>query len=99
PTLSPYTTLFRSRGLAAARGTDQGAELAAADRERDVAQRVHRPGGRDVALGDALDDDQLAQGVLSISRAMTSRWTSDVPSPISVSLASRKMRSTGNSVM
>src|SRR5207247_1841327 len=34
-----------------------------------------------------------------ISRAMTSRWISDVPSPISVSLASRKIRSTGNSVM
>src|SRR4029453_15000333 len=34
-----------------------------------------------------------------ISRAMTMRWISDVPSPISVSLASRKMRSMGNSVM
>ena len=34
-----------------------------------------------------------------ISRAMTMRWISEVPSPISVSLASRKIRSTGNSVM
>ena len=30
---------------------------------------------------------------------MTMRWISDVPSPISVSFASRKMRSTGNYVM
>ena len=34
-----------------------------------------------------------------MSRAMTMRWISEVPSPISVSLASRKIRSIGNSVM
>ena len=33
------------------------------------------------------------------SRAITMRWTSEVPSPISVSLASRNIRSMGNSVM
>ncbi len=34
-----------------------------------------------------------------MSRAMTIRWISEVPSPISVSLASRKIRSMGNSLM
>src|SRR5207245_11252100 len=72
------------------------------DRERDVLECFHRARAGEVALGDALDDDQLgARAHVSrrISRAMTRRWISEVPSPISVSFASRKMRSTGNSVM
>ena len=90
------------RGLAASGGADQGAERALFDRERDVLECFHRARAGEVALGDALDDDQLgARAHVSwrISRAMTRRWISEVPSPISVSFASRKMRSTGNSVM
>src|SRR3989441_886432 len=90
------------RGFAAARRTDQRAELALAHRERHVVERLDRPGAGRVALGDPLDrDEPVGRGHESwrISRAMTSRWISDVPSPISVSLASRKIRSTGNSVM
>src|SRR5438445_4320475 len=90
------------RGFAAARRTDQRAELALAHRERHVVERLDRPRAGRVALGDPLDrDEPVGRGHESwrISRAMTSRWISDVPSPISVSLASRKIRSTGNSVM
>src|SRR5262249_27849524 len=88
--------------LAAAGGPDQGAERPLLDRERDVVESFDRPRAGEVTLGHALDGDQLeARAHVSwrISRAMTSRWISEVPSPISVSFASRKMRSTGNSVM
>src|SRR5438046_3502757 len=81
------------RGFAAARRTDQRAELALAHRERHVVERLDRPRAGRVALGDPLDrDEPVGRGHESwrISRAMTSRWISDVPSPISVSLASRK---------
>ena len=71
----------------------------AATVERHVVQRLHRAGDSLVALAHALDGDQVAHDSWRISRAMTMRWTSDVPSPISVSLASRKIRSMGNSVM
>ena len=91
------------RGLAAPGRADERAELAFTDRERDVMERFHRARAGGIALGDGLDGDQRAArgGHVSwrISRAMTMRWISDVPSPISVSFASRKMRSTGNSVM
>src|SRR5882724_2113586 len=91
------------RRLAAPGGPDQRAELGFADGQRDVAERFDRARGGEVLLGDALDGDQLAAGdrhvSWRISRAMTMRWISDVPSPISVSFASRKMRSTGNSEM
>src|SRR5213593_1026761 len=86
----------------AARRADQRAELALAHRERHVVERLDGPRAGHVALGDALDRaEPRGRGHESwrISRAMTSRWISDVPSPISVSLASRKIRSTGNSVM
>src|SRR2546425_5610422 len=90
-TLFPYTTLFRSR-----------AKLALVHRERDVVERLDRPRAGCITLGDVLDRDEPG-GCLHtswrIDRAMTSLWISDVPSPISVSFASRKIRSTGNSVM
>src|SRR5215831_15276669 len=88
--------------LAAAGGPDERAERALLDRERDVLEGFDRARAREVTLGHALDGDQLgARAHVSwrISRAMTRRWISEVPSPISVSFASRKMRSTGNSVM
>src|SRR5262249_36548409 len=88
--------------LAAAGGADQGAERAFRDRERDVVERFDRARAGEVPLGHALDDDQLGARApvrCRRSRAMTRRWISEVPSPISVSFASRKMRSTGNSVM
>src|SRR5882762_9860729 len=73
------------RRLAAAGGADQRAELALGDRERDVVEGVDRTRARDVALGDGLDGDQRAtrggHESWRISRAMTMRWTSDVPSP------------------
>src|SRR5439155_21896133 len=89
----------QQRGLAAARGTDERAELAGTDREGHVVERLDGTRARHVSLRDGLDDDQIAHVDCRISRAMTMRWISDVPSPISVSLASRKIRSTGNSVM
>src|SRR5262249_42896758 len=78
-------------GLAAARGSAQGAERAVFDREGAVMERFDRARAGEVALGDALDNDQLgARAHVSwrISRAMTRRWISEVPSPISVSFAS-----------
>src|SRR2546425_9202824 len=90
------------RGLAAAGRADQRAELALAHRERDVVERLDRPRAGRITLGDVLERDEPG-GCLHtswrIARAMTSLWISDVPSPISVSFASRKIRSTGNSVM
>src|SRR3989449_9426288 len=90
------------RGLAAAGRADQRAELALAYRERDVVERLDRPRAGHIPLGDVLDRDEPG-GCLHtswrIARAITSLWISDVPSPISVSFASRKIRSTGNSVM
>src|SRR5213083_534763 len=90
------------RGFAAAGGADQRAELALAYRERDVVERLDRPRAGRITLGDVLDRDEPG-GCLHTSwrivRAITSLWISDVPSPISVSFASRKIRSTGNSVI
>src|SRR5437867_3722971 len=90
------------RGLAAAGRADQRAELALAHCERDVVERLDRPRAGHIPLGDVLDRDEPG-GCLHtswrIARAITSLWISDVPSPISVSFASRKIRSTGNSVM
>src|SRR5437773_4235739 len=90
------------RGLAAAGRADHRAELALAHCERDVVERLDRPGAGRITLGDVLERDEPG-GCLHtswrIARAMTSLWISDVPSPISVSFASRKIRSTGNSVM
>src|SRR5437660_547520 len=90
------------RGLAAPGRTDGRAELAHADTERDVLEGLDGPRACRVTLADALDRDQRrgrAHENPRISRAITRRWISDVPSPISVSFASRKMRSTGNSAM
>src|SRR5204862_6838450 len=81
--------------LAAAGRADERAELAGTDGEGGVVQRLEGARARLVALADVLDDDQVAHVSCNISRAMTIRWISDVPSPISVSLASRKIRSTG----
>src|SRR5439155_1709296 len=86
------------RGLAAPGRPDERAELALADGERDVLEGLDGPRARRVTLADALDRDQRrgrAHENPRISRAITRRWISDVPSPISVSFASRKMRSTG----
>src|SRR5207244_10596344 len=87
------------RRLAAAGRADERAELAGADGQRDVAQRLDRAGAGQIALADMLDRDEIAHVSWRISRAMTIRWISDVPSPISVSLASRQIPATGNPVL
>ena len=55
----------------------------------------HERGGRDSAAGRSRR--RVGQAPRRISRAITMRWISLVPSPISISLTSRCMRSTGTS--
>ena len=98
---APRTTTTQT---ASSRAAASAASASSAESARSSALSTR---GRDsVIVRDAVaglvGHPRLAHGWLRaprISRAMTMRCTSEVPSPISVSLASRKMRSMGNSVM
>jgi transcriptional regulator with GAF, ATPase, and Fis domain len=60
----------QQRRLAAAGGTDHGHQLAAADLEGDVAQRLDRAGGGPVRHADAVEDDQRFGGSTFVRKSL-----------------------------